>query len=644
MLLAFIYINPVTIFWTSLIEQQAFFFPLTILYLLFLAESHLRLNKFLWIAGGIAGLAVASEYNGVVLLLVPLLIYGWHRLTHNPNFVRLSALEFTQTFVIFISIAVVIFYAVDPAYWTDPISAASRVISTIGFNPGNTLGNSSGVYGVPTFVGGSSRLVTPWYTPIEVIFFETPFVILVLAAAAPIFVFRRLRRHNFDGLYELGMIGLAVLFVDLALSIPIQHFHDWDEILFFMAPLSLLAAVSGTVILRKARFPTLELSGHPASPPPHITLHAGRRGRANRVRRSQILGATIILILLITSTVGAVNLSSSYTNWMGYAIGKGGPAFTGAYGSTVADSDVGKYISDHISDNESIATLALTAMVAFYAPYERYTQLWQSVNSTYLEGNFRQGYVVIDQWYIQRWGNPIETNDSNFLLLFTSVAPAGYSDLYYVRPLIGSVSTVFATSNQTIYINGTGFGSDPQIVPVSSTGYFDTFISNTTPSMSISIYTSSGHFLWRAGSVFAHGMDGVGLRFGVWQNDQITVTGIGPNVVNSVTGSQVGTNFPIAVGDIASFLVRGPNQTGVSTYSTSIAPTNGVPSVLSVSRIGARAMSPILINGSGFGDNPKIIATSVPGTSTRFAVIRLHRFRFRYFHRQGCFFGVPVQP
>lgn len=613
LLVALAFVNPVTAYWTALLEQQAVLFPLSVLFIIYLADSELKPGLALYAAGVFAGLSIASEYYAVVYLVVPLLFYVWLRLAGTSRYKATGFLGFVSAYATFLAFAVVVFYALDPLFWTASLSNISLAVHALGIEQGNTLSNTSGVYGVPTFIGGISRVVTPWYTPLEVILFETPLPILLLACSIPIILLRRGRPLVLGPLGPMLVVALFTMGIELALALPFQHFHDWDYILWFLAPLSVVAAWSGTHLLDTLSSKSRGIDSPMAEHLPAAKDSWRRRtwSPAKRSAYAAVCGA-LLLALLVSSSAFALAESGAYTNALGYGVGKGGPAFTGAYGSTVADTAVGRYMASHDIVNASVETLALTTSVEFYAPNEHYRQLWEPVTTQELEGSYRQSYVVLDQWYAQRWGTPLSATNANFSLLFSSSNEAGFSQLWHVNSIISEVAPVYASPTAKLYINGSDFGA-PALQQIGSSGFDDTLVTNSSGSISLSFENSTGGFLWSAGTATRAGSDGVGILVSVWTNTHIVISGIGPRVVTAGGNVSLGGFYAMAPGDYLEIEVRGPNSSGESQVVVPVRGADWVPEILSASPIAPTQSQDLVINGTGFGQDPSYVVTHSPG-------------------------------
>ncbi len=103
------------------------------------------------------------------------------------------------------------------------------------------------------------------------------------------------------------------------------------------------------------------------------------------------------------------------------------------------------------------------------------------------------------------------------------------------QPFINSISNIYATDTQNIYINGTGFGSNPELTSAGF-GYSgcDTVYSKDSPSFAIMDgYTGNGLFdascNWQAGfyNPNAFFSDSIGVFIKSWNNTNIVLTGFG---------------------------------------------------------------------------------------------------------------------
>ncbi|MEM4067534.1 MAG: hypothetical protein QXV17_11835 [Candidatus Micrarchaeaceae archaeon] len=131
-------------------------------------------------------------------------------------------------------------------------------------------------------------------------------------------------------------------------------------------------------------------------------------------------------------------------------------------------------------------------------------------------------------------------------------------------PLINGVSKITTNIHQKIYINGTNFGVNPQLVPANNgyTGY-DTVNSTTTPSIAILDNWTGGGGLgnavckWEAGLDSpgeALGYNAIGIFLQTWSSSAIVIDGFG-SALGNISSPSV---YNISVGDHITIVVQNP--------------------------------------------------------------------------------------
>jgi hypothetical protein len=161
----------------------------------------------------------------------------------------------------------------------------------------------------------------------------------------------------------------------------------------------------------------------------------------------------------------------------------------------------------------------------------------------------------------------VVTSTVGYSAVFAPEASGGSTSSAVVRcspTQITSVSTLIASSTQTIVISGCGFGSDPETVnnTYANDGSIDTVESQVTPSIAIvDGYTPNG-WTWEAGfAVNPSTPDTIGINIQSWNSTRIVIDGF-----CSLLGTGSQQEFNINAGDTITFFVIGPDCTA-ATYS-----------------------------------------------------------------------------
>jgi hypothetical protein len=142
------------------------------------------------------------------------------------------------------------------------------------------------------------------------------------------------------------------------------------------------------------------------------------------------------------------------------------------------------------------------------------------------------------------------------------------------EPVINSITNIYATDEQNIYINGTGFGTNPELVPAEfGNSGCDTVYSNNSPSFAImDNYKGNGLFdascNWQAGfdnpnSFFS---DCIGVFIKSWNNTNIILTGFGNALGNSTNPS----TWAISPGNEITVIIDNPAYPEIAYYNLTV--------------------------------------------------------------------------
>ncbi len=591
-------LDPVSIFWGSLVLSYALLIPLLTIGIVLISDSRLEMGWSWCLFWLVAGLAISVQYSMVILIVLPaplLLVFRWTRETPS-NF---SKIRLFRDYAIGLGIAASTLLALNPYFWVSPIASVSTVINTIFFVPGAPFGLSSGVFGVPTFYFGTTTLQAPWYVPLAVMIFQIPVIILAPAAYGFYLTYKSMRLRTFSSDSFLPLVAIAELSLLLIFTSWSPHLRSYYSVALFIPALTVLAGFGISRMIFRPSDAPVDINPSNPSGQPVRKIRWRSSIRFNRANTLLMVFAAVFIALAVITPTGP-----TYTNGLALVIGTPHEKMTGAWGSAQADADVGRYIGTHYSPGQSVLVLGLTDMVAYYAPQAVYSQIWNHTNASYLIQNYRGQLVVIDQWYVQLWGGISWPQNSPVSEVYSVSAVGGYSNLYYIHPLISNVSPIYDSPNQDVFINGTGLGSSPQLVELGTSGYFDTIVSKVYPSIQLVAYSKTGKVLWGAGT--SHGpstQDGVGLKIASWTPTQIEISGWGPNVVLSNV-TNIPMFFSMQAGDSISITVMGPNSSGTSTIAEPVSASGKGPYVFAASSLDFTYNQTVRIQGSGFSEPP----------------------------------------
>ena len=605
---AFAFLNPVGTFWETVMYTHYLFVPLTVLLLIVVARGDGRYGLATFAAGAVFGVLLSVQYYAVIFGILPLAAFVLATRGDARGWVPRLA-DLVRQFGVFLAVALFLFYLLNPLFWSQPISEFQSIVATQFLSQGNTLTTSSGVAGVPTFFGGSAHLLTPWYFPLEIFAVETPTAVLLALPFGLWVALRALRAPHPELPGRLALLAALALVVELAFSAPIQHFHSWADINLYLGPSAVLAGVGTAAVItwwgRRALAAQRERDPDLRTPRPRPGLWrlAAAGGRP-------FWFLVVVAVLLAGSTAVEYVAGPSYVNAFVVADGHPGAGLVGAYGSPQSDRLVGQHLSAIGLTNVTLVVLGFTVSVDYYSPPEHFVQLWQPETAGALEASYRGAYLDINEWYIQLWGDPIPAHDANFTLVYSVNVTGGFSQLWYLEPILQQVSPLIATPAQTIYLNGTDLGTGPRTEPIGKAPFVDTLIGGTTPSLAIDLYAANGSFLWEAGQATASGEDAIGVELLSWSDHAIVLGGFSPIVIATGAPADYPGGYTLSPGDTATFTVHAPNDGGVSRVTVPVAASASHPLLQRVSPIAASANQTITLSGLGFGASPVLVNLS----------------------------------
>ncbi|MGA2524274.1 MAG: hypothetical protein ABSF65_09010 [Candidatus Bathyarchaeia archaeon] len=181
------------------------------------------------------------------------------------------------------------------------------------------------------------------------------------------------------------------------------------------------------------------------------------------------------------------------------------------------------------------------------------------------------------------------------------------------------VSPIAAARNQTIIIDGNGFGNiQPQVTNMSD-GSIDTVVGGTTPV--IRIYDEEGFDSWEAGCQEAISSGPIGIDLVNWSDHQLVLGGFGSDLSVNGTGPwNIDPGDPLIVdvltanGQAAYTLTVNSNAANLS-YPSSLKPTLAVScqSSTTLSNFMVEINGSLTYNGTGVPEAPILLAYSVTG-------------------------------
>lgn len=599
-------LNPAILFYTSLGLIESLLVPFSVLYIWFLSESRFQVNRYLGLAAVCYGLCVSVQYTAALFILVPIGFCIIYTLGQGRRKLEITALNLLQVCFYLAALGAVVFVCLNPYYWADPLTRALAVFQT----GGRPLGLPSGVHNVPVVFDGRVSLTTPFWVPLINVVIVTPLLVFCLSCLGAYFLLASDRvRAARAGV--IGILGLSTLGVLLPSEALIQHLHTIEAYTYTFVPLSFLFGLGFSgLVARINRLWNVRRTLPEFSQSKRLVVH---RTRSFATLRDAVPGGLLVAYLVAVGVaLGPVGFA--YTNELSSTVVSTGSGYAGAWGSPTADHEIATYMASHGLTNTSVLSLALTASLRYYEPAENYVQLWSTINATELVRNYSGYYLVVDEWYSQLFGNPVPPGTPGISVIVRVSVPYGVSTLYHIGsgtpPHVDSFTVPQAGSNQTIQIQGGGFGNTPSLEPVGVGPFFDTELAAGAPAISITDYAPGGRAEWSGGL----GNDAVGIRILSWSNTKIVIGGFSPNVG---PGLDFPNTYPMNPGDQVSFTVYGPNQSGSAYFLATVGPAVPyAPEITSVSVIYASAAQQILIRGTGFGEAPVLAPARYPDYST----------------------------
>jgi len=413
----FYWLNPFIIFNTSLVLTSSLVIPLSVLFLVLMFASKLNFNKFSLISAIVFGFLMSVQYYDIIFVIVPFLLYIFYIKVCPP-------LKFLKFFLYFLGISLTVFIIANPGFIFDPlVFIRGTLIAT-----GTVLSTSSGVVGIPSYLFGRLTFTTPVYTVLVLTFFQTPILILFSAMIGGYLFFyvsfrynkRETDLYNRDE-YKLGFFTFSIFVINVIFALSFNYLRR-NEIII-IAPFILFSAISLDQIIEKI----MCQERHEDS------IKLFDKKIKNKARAFTILLIIFIIIISGFSVFQNEGNLPVYTNVLADVPHLEHQYLDGSWNSAQADTLVGKYIENMGIKNETILTLALTDMVAYYAPNNNYIQIWSQINGTQLIKYYAGDYIVVDGWYAEIYGNPISSYRNDFNVIYIVNLVGGYSILARVK-------------------------------------------------------------------------------------------------------------------------------------------------------------------------------------------------------------------
>jgi len=414
----FYWLNPFIIFHTSLVLTSSLVIPLSVLFLVSMFASKLNFNKFSLISAIVFGFLMSVQYYDIIFVIVPFLLYILYIKVYPP-------LKFLKFFLYFLGISLTVFILANPGFIFDPlVLIRGTLIAT-----GTVLSTSSGVVGIPSYLFGRLTLTAPVYTVLVLTFFQTPVLILfsvLIGGCLFFYVSFRYKRendlYNRDE-YKMGFFTFSIFLINVIFTFSFNYLRRNE--LIIISPFILFSAISLDQIIEKI----MCQERHSAED----SIKPFDKKIKNKARAFTILLIIFIIIISGFSVFQNEGNLPVYTNVLADVPHLEHQYLDGSWNSAQADTLVGKYIENMGIENETILTLALTSMVAYYAPYNNYIQIWSQINGTQLIKYYAGDYIVVDGWYAEIWGNPISSYRNDFNVIYIVNLVGGYSILARVK-------------------------------------------------------------------------------------------------------------------------------------------------------------------------------------------------------------------
>jgi len=442
-LIAFLTLNPLLIFNTSIAETGAFIIPLMVLLIYYLSKANILNINTLIPVSIILALLESVQYYSVIFIIYSLIFILFNSRPLTKTSSSFIWLKNSGKLVLFlVVIPLVIFIMLNPSYWVNPLYAINTTLRSVAF----PLTAGSGVYQLNVFFLGHSVSNSPPYAMIYYLILETPLLVLLMFLVGLFFVIRSFyERKKADYIILIGRISFLFFIGNFVLASIFPHFRGVSSLsILIMPPISILAAIGAEKLTLYIyyRFSAREIfqSNYKQKSEPRISDFKNiiLKMRKTFSHRYNLFLALFVVVLLTAPIIYTSSPSFAYANALGKVTFGTGANISGSLDSGETDMMVADYMNSHNITNSTVVSLALTTDLSLYSPGNLYLQFWPTthpVNSTYLLSNFFSDYLVVDEYYAQLYGNPVKNNNTLFPVITEFHTGGGYSILYHIGPL-----------------------------------------------------------------------------------------------------------------------------------------------------------------------------------------------------------------
>lgn len=443
-LLTFIALNPMLIFNSSVAGTGAFIIPLSLLFVFYLARADLYQTKTMLPVSVLTAMLVSVQYYSFIFTMYAMifLIYRAivsHKEHHSKrySFKIIRNLSFSL-----ILLPILIFLVLNPSYWHNPYYAFMVSFRSITY----PLTKTSGVYGLNVFSLGNVVNNAPIYTTIYYFVLQVPLVeLFFFGLGMSVLLYDRFKKKEITYITMVGYISMLAFVGNTIFSTVLAHFRGTVSVsVLLLVPALVIASIGAERVITLLFYYLNSYIENRSVKNNKVCSKASRNLKYNQqevtIMKDRILIYLITLfvtLLIISPLIYDSNPNFSYANAIGTRIYKSGTNITGSY-SGQSDMLIAEYMNSHNLVNRTVISLALTSDLLFYAPSNAYLQFWPTehpVNSSYLLLHYFSDYVVVDEYYAQLYGNPVQNNATFFPKIVEFSNLESYSILYHIGPL-----------------------------------------------------------------------------------------------------------------------------------------------------------------------------------------------------------------
>ena len=443
-LLIFITLNPMLIFNSSIAETGAFIIPISLLFVFYLAKADLHRAKTLLPISVITAMLISVQYYSFIFIIYAIIflinqaIFSRNGRPLNRDFYKIL----TNLLIFLILLPILVFLVLNPSYWHNPYYAFMVTFRSIAY----PLTKASGVYGLNVFSLGHSVSNAPIYATVYYFVLQVPVVeLLFFGFGIGALFYDRLKKKEITYLTMVGYISLLLFAGNTIFTAVFAHFRGTASVSVLLLVPSLIIAAIGVERALTLLFFYFNryINSSPVknnkdySEVPLKLMYERQKTNDNKYHTLSYLVTLCVILLLILPIIYDSTPNFSYANSLGTTIYKSGTNITGSY-SGQSDMLIAGYMDSHDIMHRTIISLALTSDLLYYAPNNTYLQFWPTehpVNSSYLLLHYFSDYLVVDEYYAQLFGNPVQNNATLFPKIVEFSNPESYSILYHIGPL-----------------------------------------------------------------------------------------------------------------------------------------------------------------------------------------------------------------